>query len=76
MEINLVQILLGLITVLLGIIAWGGKWGIRKVCESIEGKVDKEDCIKSHVAIDKENAELWDRINHHQHNGGGKVVIP
>jgi hypothetical protein len=76
MEINIVQILLGCITVLLGIIAWGGKWGIKKVCESIEGKVDKEDCSKVHKAAEKENGELWDRINHHTHNGGGKVVIP
>lgn len=76
MEINLVQILLGLITVLLGIIAWGGKWGIKKVCESIEAKVDKEDCAKTHKEIDKGNTELWERINHHQHNGGGRVVIP
>lgn len=76
MEIDLVKILLGLITVLLGIIAWGGKWGINKVCESIEGKVDKEDCIKEHNAMEKENVELWERINHHTHNGGGRVVIP
>jgi hypothetical protein len=75
MEINLVQILLGLITVLLGIIAWG-KWGIKKVCESIDGKVNKEDCVKAHNSLDKEANELWERINHHQHNGGGRVVIP
>lgn len=76
MELNIVQIMLGLITVLLGIIAWGGKWGISKVCHSIEGKVDKEDCIKAHQSLDNEANELWERVNHHQHNGGGRVVIP
>ena len=76
MEIDLIRVLLGCITVLLGIIAWGGKLGIKRVCESIEGKVDKEDCVKVHNLMDKEANELWDRINHHTHNGGGKVVIP
>ncbi len=28
------------------------------------------------AANDKEHAELWDRVNHHAHNGGGAVVIP
>jgi hypothetical protein len=28
------------------------------------------------AANDKEHAELWERVNHHSHNGGGRVVIP
>lgn len=24
----------------------------------------------------KEHEEIWDRVNHHWHNGGGNVVIP
>jgi hypothetical protein len=60
---------------LLAIIVTGGGWGINKICNCIEKKVDKEDCEKAHHAIEKETGEVWDRVNHHQHNGGGRVVI-
>jgi hypothetical protein len=76
MQLDIVQVLLGLITILLGVIAWGGKWGVRVICESIEKKVDKEDCEKVHRAIEKENVEVWERVNHHLHNGNGRVTIP
>lgn len=26
--------------------------------------------------IEKVHEDLWDRVNHHYHNGGGNVVIP
>ena len=60
---------------LLAIIIAGGGWGINKICVCIEKKVDKEDCEKVHKAIEKETEEVWGRVNHHQHNGGGRVVI-
>ena len=25
---------------------------------------------------EKEHEEIWERVNHHWHNGGGNVVIP
>lgn len=25
---------------------------------------------------DKDHDDIWDRVNHHWHNGGGNVVIP
>ena len=31
-----------------------------------------EVCTKN----EKDHGEIWDRVNHHWHNGGGNVVIP
>ncbi len=39
------------------------------------GKHDED-----HKALDakneKDHEEIWERVNHHWHNGGGNVVIP
>jgi len=28
------------------------------------------------VDNEKQHGEIWERVNHHRHNGGGNVVIP
>jgi len=75
MQLDVIQLLLWFITILLGIIVWGGKLGIKSICDSIERKVDRPDCEKTHQAIKEEHAEMWGRINHHQHSEEGRVVI-
>lgn len=76
MELDIGKLLLGINAILLAVIAWGGKWGVDRIYNAITHKVDKEDCQKNHAAQEKENKEIWERVNHHQHNGGGRVVIP
>jgi hypothetical protein len=59
----LVTIAIALLTILLtSLRTWKReiKATIDKVCESNE----------------KDHGELWERVNHHWHNGGGNVVIP
>ena len=36
----------------------------------------KEKVAEICKANDGEHKEIWDRVNHHWHNGGGCVVIP
>jgi len=59
----LVTITIGLVTLLIGFMRSGKN-------ELLE-KIDKM-CMEN----EKDHNEMWDRVNHHFHNGGGNVVIP
>jgi hypothetical protein len=40
-------------------------------------KKEMLDMMKSICEVnEKEHNDMWDRVNHHYHNGGGNVVIP
>ena len=40
-------------------------------------KKDMKERVKEICKTNEEDhKELWDRVNHHWHNGGGNVVIP
>ena len=41
---------------------------LKIACKEINKKADKED-------VEKECKELWERVNHHEHNNKGRVVI-
>jgi len=59
----LVTIAIGLLAILIVSLR---NWKIE-----ITGKIDKV-CDDN----EKDHNEIWDRVNHHWHNGGGNVVIP
>ncbi len=59
----LVTITIGLVTLLIGFMRSGKN--------ELLAKIDKM-CMDN----EKDHSEMWDRINHHVHNGGGNVVIP
>ena len=59
----LVTITIGLVTLLIGFMRSGKN--------ELLAKIDKM-CMEN----EKEHNEMWERVNHHFHNGGGNVVIP
>jgi len=59
----LVTITIGLVTLLIGFMLSGKN--------ELLTKIDKM-CLDN----EKDHNEMWDRVNHNFHNGGGNVVIP
>lgn len=59
----LVTITIGLVTLLIGFMRSGKN--------ELLAKIDRM-CLDN----EKDHNEMWDRVNHHFHNGSGNVVIP
>ena len=59
----LVTITMGLVALLIGL--------LRSSKKELIGRIDQ-------ICTDnkEDHNEMWDRVNHHFHNGGGNVVIP
>lgn len=76
--LNIVTVLVTIACCLLAILItslrnW--KKDIKAIIDGIRNEF-KEDIDKTCNENKAEHIDLWDRVNHHWHNGGGNVVIP